>query len=78
MSPEAKDLLRELYSRPEWKEIIEEIQGIKVPRFKPIKTNEGLKEQAQFSNWAFFSGREVENDRIVKILIGDSNVASRG
>ena len=72
MSPEAQVLLDELYGRPEWKEIIEEIEKVKIPRFKPIKQPDHQQE-AQFYNWVFYSGRALENDRITKILTGERN-----
>ena len=69
MSPEATSLLRELTDRPEWREILEDIKSERIPRYKPIKEADHQQE-AQFYNWVFYSGRALENARIIEKLTG--------
>lgn len=69
MSPEAQNLLRELKNRPEWFELLDEIKREKKVRYKPhLETDQN----AQFHDWVYYSGVNVENARIIKLLGGST------
>jgi len=78
LSPEAQRLLSELQERPEWQEILLKIQVSRLPPYKASRSQDKLNPISQFSDWVMASGSLRENERILKILSGERNDASRG
>jgi len=74
MSPEARQLLREVASRREWQEILTEISDKPIPAYKPSRSVDSkiLPRENQIDNWILESGRALERERIVKLLTGES------
>lgn len=76
MSPEAKQLLRELRERPEWREIVDLIKEPLVPSFKPSNSvgSNVLPPEVQERKWIYASGRQKERDLLFKLLtLGEYN-----
>ena len=67
LSNAAKALLLELKIKVEWEEILKELKVPSPPRYKPS----GLGEAKDPKDWIFWSGRSLENERIINLLEGN-------
>ena len=64
MNNAAIALLKELKFRPEWQQIIDEIQRNHRERYSPKAGDE----EAKKNEWIYQSGRSDENDRVINLL----------
>lgn len=70
LSP-AQRLLSELHSKPEWQEILSQInQDSRPVRYKASTSDP---EDKKINQMIYHSGRQDEKDRILKLLSGEDN-----
>jgi len=74
MTPEAQLFLKGIQGRTEFHEILGELRPKKPPIYRPVRTNDSdrLDADHQTKNWYFDSGVYSENIRILTILSGEA------
>ena len=76
LSPEQKAFLKDLSHHPTWGQILERLEEQYQPLYKPWRSaGKGDSQQNSLGpamDWAYDSGRSIENKRVLTILRGET------